>query len=218
VIQVQRWRREIRRWLPAAVFCAVNLAALVGYRLMLAGEAERAERSLEGRRRELAELVARREHAETAAARARTNQEQLVAFYGERLGTEAARLTRTLGEVQELAERAGLRPTAFSYPDEPIDEFGLVQRAIVFGVSGTYDQLRRFVNFLELSESFLTLQEVGLSGRGDRAEVLKISLRLAMLFVREGVDPERLAVERAAAEVKAAPAPPMEPLEVSPGP
>lgn len=196
----RRWRRGTRLWLPATLFCALNLAALVGYRLLLAGEGERAERALEERREELAQLVSRRRAAEELAARARSNREQLTAFYSERLGTEGERLTKTLSEVQELAQRAGLRPTAFQYPHEAIAEFGLVQRAIVFGVSGTYEQLRRFVNFLELSERFLTLQEVGLAGRGGQAAELKISLRLATLFVRQGVDPQRLAVERAAAD------------------
>ncbi len=199
-MHARRWRRETRLWLPAALFCALNLAALAGYRLLLAGEGQRAERALEARRQELAQLVSQRRETEELTARAHTNRDQLTAFYGERLGTEGERLTKTLAEVQELAQRAGLRPTAFQYPHEPIAEFGLVQRAIVFGVSGTYEQLRRFVNFLELSESFLTLQEVGLAGRGGQSEQLKISLRLATLFVRQGVDPQRLAVERAAAD------------------
>lgn len=195
----ERWRRERRLWLPAALFCLFNLAALVGYRVLLAGEAQRAERALEGRRQEQARLVADRQGAEERATRSLTNRGTLVAFYAERLGTEGQRLTKTLSEVQDLAQRAGLRPTDFQYPSEPIGEYGLVQRAIVFGVTGTYEELRRFINFLELSESFLTLQEVGLSGRGD-GETLKISLRLAMLFVQEGVDPQELAVERSAAE------------------
>jgi Tfp pilus assembly protein PilO len=199
VIHARPWRRERRLWLPAAIFCAVNLAALVGYRALLAGEGERAERALEGRRQGLATLVAERGRSEAMAALAVANREALTDFYAERLGTEAERLTKTLAEVQELAQRAGLRPSSFQYPNEPIAEFGLVQRAIVFSIAGQYDALRRFVNFLELSESFLTLQEMGLSGRESGTE-LRISLRLAMLFVREGVDPARLAAERAAAE------------------
>ncbi len=194
--EARRWRSGMRLWLPAAAFVALNVAALVGYRVVLAGEGERAERALEARRQELADTLAERQRLEGQAALAAATREHLVGFYGERLGTEGERLTRVLLEVQQLAERAGLRPTSFSYPEEPLEEYGLVERAIVFGVTGTYEQLRRFVNFLELSESFLTLEEVGLAGRGKADGELRISLRLATLFVRDGVDPQRLALER----------------------
>lgn len=195
-MEALRWRRELKVWLPALVFCLLNLAALVGYRVVLAGAGERAERALESRRQELAGLAAERQRVGELATRVEKNAEELAALYGERLGTEGERLTAVLTEVQGLAERAGLRPTSFQYPDDPIDEYGLIERAIQFGVSGTYEQLRRFVNFLELSERFLTLGEVGLSGSASRAEDLKISLRVSTLFVREGLDPVRLATER----------------------
>jgi hypothetical protein len=70
--------------------------------------------------------------------------------------------------------------------------YGLVRRSIVFTVNGTYEELRRFVNFLELSDNFVTLEDVGLSERGSGGD-LRIALRLSILVLAEGVDPSRLA-------------------------
>src|SRR5262249_7156107 len=43
------------------------------------------------------------------------------------------------------------------------------KRSFVFEVDGTYLDLRKFINLLELSDSFLTLEAVSLSERGRRS-------------------------------------------------
>ena len=65
-----------------------------------------------------------------------------------------------------------------------------------FGVRGSYVALRRLINLLELSDSFLMLEEINLSGRG--SEELQITLRLSTLFST------RPAAARPAAEAKGA--------------
>ena len=53
-------------------------------------------------------------------------------------------------------------------------------------MDGTYLELRKFINLLELSDSFLTLEEVTLAGetRGEGPE-LNIRLSLSTLFASE---------------------------------
>ena len=58
----------------------------------------------------------------------------------------------------------------------------LIKRTITFGVDGDYRQLRKFINFLELSHSFLILEEIGLRGDEQPTPTLRISLRLSTLF------------------------------------
>ena len=59
-------------------------------------------------------------------------------------------------------------------------EQGLIQREIQFSVEGTYRQLRTFINFLELTDQFLTLRGVALSEGG--ADRLSIRLQLSTVF------------------------------------
>jgi hypothetical protein len=73
-----------------------------------------------------------------------------------------------------------------SYPTEPLEAYGLRRRAFVFSVQGTYPDLRKFINLLELSDTFLTLEQVTLSESSGGA--LGIQLRVSTLFATgEGV-------------------------------
>ena len=62
-------------------------------------------------------------------------------------------------------------------------------RSVSFSVDGDYAGLRRFINFLELSDLFLTLEEVSLSGRTGESNVLRISLRVSTLFLAGSPEP-----------------------------
>lgn len=179
------WQSRLRLWLPALIFFLVAAGALGLYRLRYAGEAEVSERSVERARQALEELQQDRDRLAEDIERIGANREMLETFYSDRLATESERLTRIIAEVKTLAQRSGLEPLAIEYPDEPIEGFGLRRRAFVFGVEGTYTELRQLLNLLELSQSFLTLEEVGLVEGGGGGGVLRISLRLSTLFATE---------------------------------
>lgn len=182
------FRERAAVWVPALAFVVLNLAGLAAYRVVYAGRALGLGAQLERAEARLAALEAQRGELDDLVAQARENRRGVAELYQARLATEEERLTKIIAEFKELAQRAGLRPAAISYPQESLEDYGLVKKAIIFGVDGTYQQLRQFINFLELSESFITLEEVSLSeaGRGGR---LRIDLRLSMLFAAEGYDP-----------------------------
>lgn len=207
------WRGRLRAWLPALIFFVVAASALGVYRLRFAGEAEVSEQSVERARRALAELTEDRERLATDIERIRANREMLETFYGDRLATESERLTRLIAEVKELARRSGLVPLVIQYPDQPIEDFGLRRRAFVFGVEGTYADLRELLNLLEISESFLTLEEVSLVEGSGGSGRLRISLRLSTLFAAEDAPLED--ARRARAE-NGAPGPAPAPGETAP--
>jgi len=193
------WRRELKVWLPPVILLTLAFAAWAVYRIRLADEMASGERGVTRLEARLGELVAEREQLEAVAQEAKRNEERLVEFYGRRLGTQGERLTSILSEVRALAREAGLDPQSFQYPDEPVEDLGLVERSIVFAVDGSWQELRRFIRLLEQSESFLVLQEISLSGKG-QGENLRIALTLSTLFVQEGLDPSRLVADRGVAE------------------
>lgn len=182
------WRRRLRLWLPALLFFLLNVVALVVYQSRFAGRAEVTQEELQEAKRELSSLEHRRQRAETRLDQVSTTRSAVRDFYDRRLAPESERLTRIIAEVKELASRAGLTPRSISYPSESIEDFGLRKRSFVFSVEGRYADLRKFINLLELSDSFLTLEQVSLSGAsgGNR---LNIRLRLSTLFAENEEPP-----------------------------
>ena len=175
------WRERLWWWLPPLVLLVANLVALGWFQLVYSDAARNVDQAVERRGEELEALQDVVDRQREIVARVRANSEQVEAFYGSRLATSQERLTAILREVRRLATSAGLKPSSLSYPEDELAEFGLEERGVSFGVEGSYVELRRLINLLELSESFLTLEEVTLSGRGDAAN-LRINLRLSTLF------------------------------------
>jgi hypothetical protein len=176
------WRRGLVRWLPALVLLVLTAGLFVVYQERFAGRAEVSAQALNGGHQELTRLRAEHRRIEGELALVSANRQHLEEFYA-RLATERARLTKVIAEVKELARRSGLDPQSISYPEQALADSGLRKRSFVFGVEGTYPNLRKLVNLLELSDSFLTLERVDLTGGGDRGAQLRIDLRLSTLFV-----------------------------------
>jgi Tfp pilus assembly protein PilO len=174
------WRRRLLLWLPALVFFLANLVTLAVYPVRFAGRVEVTADEVEQAQAALDELVEQRRDLEAqqqAIVRTRLAVDEL---YTERLAAESERLTRIIAEVKDLASRSGLTPPSVSYPTEPLEEYGLRRRGFAFAVEGSYADLRKFVNLLELSDTFLTLEEVALSDSGGGG--LRIQLRVSTLF------------------------------------
>lgn len=178
------WRRRPWLWVPPLLFFLANLALFSTYRFVYAGKVE----SLRGR---LADQMAQLERLETGAEErqalvdsAKGTREALDQLYSERLGSERVRFTKVTAEIRDLAKRSGLEPTSMSYPSEEIEDYGLVKRFFTFSVSGTYVELRQFINLLELTPTFVTLEQVSVAG--EEGNQLGIRLTLSTLFSEDG--------------------------------
>ena len=198
-------------WLPAALFVLVGVALLLGFELAFAGRLGLQAGALESRRRELEEVSARRREAEALVQRARSTRAAIDELYDERLGSEAARLTAVMLEVKHLAQQAGLSGIeAINYGDEVVTGMPLVKKSITFSAGGSYEQLRAFINLLELSPSFMSLDEIRVA-EGDPGGRLRLQVRLSTMFLDEdaplpGAVPPRAAPPAAAPTVATPPA------------
>ena len=174
-------RRALVWALPLALVAA-NLAWVVllggGARLRSA----ELERRLERARHEREEVVGRLAERERQWVTATTNRERLSTLYRDRFATEESRFTDTVRELKELARRAGLEPAAIGYPREALAEFGLVRKSFVFGVAGSYADLRTFLHLLELTPTFLTIDQIAVD---DGARRLAVRLRMSTYFARD---------------------------------
>lgn len=181
VLQARR-----RLWIPALVFFLVALALFSYYRLSgKADEVSFLEARLETRQAEHQDLAATVEALEARLNAVRANRDRVQELYSDFLASRRQRLTRVIAEVRTLARQAGMDPSAVSYPEEELEEYDLVETSFVFNVEGTYANLRGLINSLELTDSFLTLESVSLSERGDGGSRLIIRLRISALFADE---------------------------------
>ena len=170
-------------WLPAAIFVLVGSGLLAVYELAFAGRLSVQAGALESRRRELDELSARRRETEALVQQARSTRIAIDELYDKRLGSEAERLTAVMLEVKHLAQQAGLAGLeAINYGDQQVPELPLLRKSITFNAVGSYGQLRAFINLLELSPSFLSLDEIRVAG-GEPGTRLRLQVRLSTMFL-----------------------------------
>ncbi len=181
------WQRKPSWWVPSVIFLLLNLCGLGFYYSSLAGRVERLEGVQQVATQELAALQAERQQVEAFLARAQGGQQGITELYARRFASEAERFTRVQLEIKRLARQAGLNPRAFAYPRTALEDYGLIKRNIEFGVDGTYDQLRTFINYLEFADQFLALERVTMnqSGQDPKNPVLGIRLAVSTLFVAE---------------------------------
>jgi Tfp pilus assembly protein PilO len=179
------WRQRLWIWLPALLFFLANAIAFSVYRLGYAGDVASLEEELEGQERQIGQLREQRKQLETLVARVRTNDLQVRQLYSEYLATRRQAVTQVTTEFRRLARQAGLLPGSVSFDEEEIESYGLVRRSFSYTVEGTYAELRKFINLLELSPSFLTVEEISVVGGADEGPELKIDLTLSTLFARD---------------------------------
>jgi Tfp pilus assembly protein PilO len=179
------WRQRLWIWVPALLFFLANVVAFAVYTVGYGGRLDALDDTLAGQERALKELATQQRDAQAMLNRVRTNDQQVEQLYAERLSTRSRRLTGVTTEVKSLAQKAGLVPRTFSYPEQHIEEFGLIRRSYIFNVQGTYAELRKFINLIEASRSFLSINELRVSGN-DQGPELDISIQISTLFTEGG--------------------------------
>ena len=180
------WRQRVWIWVPALVFFLAN-AAFAVYELGYAGRIDSLNDTLSTQQARLRDLGNKRKQMETMIASVQSNEAQVRQLYTDRLSTRRLRVTDVDDEVKKLAREAGLVPKGISYPEDEIQEYNLIRRSYNFSVQGTYAELRKFVNLLEASRSFLSVDEASVANSSDGPE-LRIDLSLSTLFARDDQD------------------------------
>ncbi len=176
------WRRHLWLWLGPLLLVIFNAGLLSFYRSVYSGRVAQLERQYEVDLERVAVLSEQRRQAEELLRTAQTSRDGIERLYGEHFATERERLTQVIREVKQLATEAGFQVAAISYPEEEFEDHGVARMSFVFNVQGSYSNLRRFINSLELTDSFITLESIRVS---EAEGSLAISLHLSTLFADE---------------------------------
>jgi type IV pilus assembly protein PilO len=177
------WRSRLKFWLPALILVGLNLGVLSTYRFLLAGQTQLQAGRIERRQARIEELEAERLVLDETVTEARRNRELVDRLYREWMTPESERLTAVIAEVKNLADMAGVLYSSFSYPDQVLEEQGLIKRSLVFSVEGSYLDLRSFINLIEVSDLFLILESVQLTGGARDGPTVRVSMTVSTLFV-----------------------------------
>jgi Tfp pilus assembly protein PilO len=174
----RRWRDRLK--VPLVVLVVLNLGVYVAYTMPRSLR----ERNAAQRAATLREEVARdREVAAALRARAdamRTNREDVDRFYA-RLGPKGT-LAQVRAEITKLARDLGLHVGALSYtPDAVKGGEGVAQLQMRLRVSGTYRELAAFLDQMERSPHFVTVDQIGLSKR-DTGEEGGLEIALSTFY------------------------------------
>ena len=100
-------------------------------------------------------------------------KDQIGEFYKSRFAARDSELTTELGK---LAAENGIRIQTAKYKEEEPETSGIVPVEIAGSFSGDYLQLVRFINTLERSKMFFTVDSVELAGEGTGTVRLQIGL------------------------------------------
>ncbi|HEX9458622.1 MAG TPA: GspMb/PilO family protein [Thermoanaerobaculia bacterium] len=125
-------------------------------------------------------------------------QSDLQVLYNERWSTALQRLTALIDEVRRLAAASHLEPPSYQFTAGETKNTSIVSNTkgsigtttveIAFTVQGTYEQVRRLINMLELSDQFVIIDGIGLTSSstapGDKTLTLNIKLKTLFRDVR----------------------------------
>jgi Tfp pilus assembly protein PilO len=100
-------------------------------------------------------------------------KEQIGGFYKDRFAAKDSDLATELGK---LASENGIRIQQAHYKQEEAESSGVVPVAIEGSFSGDYLQLVRFINTLERSKMFITVDSVDLAGESSGRVKLEITM------------------------------------------
>jgi len=167
------WRRLVPPVLVLLVVNAVGFAVYTLPRALQVGNtkarAAAVRRDLE---RERAATAALRRQAETIRANAADTQR----FYKEIAVGSQDELIPLLEEVDKMATAPGFKPSTRAYQYREIRDADLTRVGIGVSVEGSYAQLVGFLDRVERSPRFLTIDRISLTGSATGSPNLRVEL------------------------------------------
>src|SRR4051795_9496617 len=173
------WREKQLLLVVLGVLLIANLIYFFTYRVQFEARLQDYEARAEQSQARLDVAKSPRITAERQLAAYRKVQQDIKDVYDNRWSTEAARLAPLIEEVKRLAVVSQLVPQTYSFAHvNGAPEASTV--GITFAVQGTYQQVRRLINLLELSQQFVIVDQISLSNSSEG--VLTMSLHVKTLF------------------------------------
>jgi Tfp pilus assembly protein PilO len=171
------------------ILLALNLIAAWFVYSPVGGSADEMETRLSDLRRQVAQKQAVLQRSKQLAAKVDKGRTQGDEFLGRYFLSRPTTYSTLVGELNQLAKTAGVRPKEQAYNEEEVegsDELGMV--SIAAGYEGTYADLLHFLRELDKANRLVIIESLAASPQ-QGSGVLNISLRLNT-FIREAPLPQ----------------------------
>jgi len=187
------WREKQLLLVVLGILLIANLLYFFTYRVQFEARLQEYATRAEQSEARLEQAKAARMAAERQLAAYKKVQRDIQDVYDNRWSTEAARLAPLIAEVKRLAVVSQLVPQTYSFSHiAGAPEASTV--GITFAVQGTYPQVRRLINLLELSQQFVIVDQISLSSGSEG--VLTLNLHVKTLFRNTTAPPTPRAANR----------------------
>lgn len=110
---------------------------------------------------------------------------QIAGFKDEVLGRRNEKIKKIMETIDDLVYRFRLNKTRVNYSPVKIDSEMLEKMKIQFAVRGDYDSLRYFINSIEKSDLFLTLETLSLKHDVSSTEAIQLNIVITTYFKKE---------------------------------
>lgn len=186
------WREKRILLLLLAALLLGNIVFFLTYRVQYQTRLDEMDARLEQAEGQLTQTRQSRADAEAKLLGYKKVERDVQQVFDEHWSTRLRRLTLFIVEVKRLANASNAVPRTYSFSktDEAKSTvrsargsdvaIGANEVQITFSVDASYDQIRRMINLLELSQQFVIIEGVSLSSGGE--DKLNLSLRLKTLF------------------------------------
>jgi hypothetical protein len=182
------WRDHKIPLIVIGVLLLGNIFFFFTYRVQYQSRLQDLETRSQDAQRRLQEAQRGRRAAEQQMASYDKVRADLQNLYDEQWSTQSRRFTLLFEEVKRLATASHFDPRSFNFSRTESAQsvnketgIGSTAVSVSFTVQGTYDQVRRLINLLELSRQFIIIDGLGLAGGSD-AKSLTMNIRLKTLF------------------------------------
>jgi Tfp pilus assembly protein PilO len=179
------WREKRVLLIVLGVVLLANLLFFLTYRVRYQQRLEDLASRQTQVQAQLDQAIARRSSIQAQLAAYARVRKDIQAVYDQRWSTQKERLAAIIVETERLAAASQLHPRGYSFSQDVQKDASLGATAvhIAFSVQGTYQQVRRLINLIELSDQFMIIDQLSLaSAAEENSGVINLTIRVKTLF------------------------------------
>ena len=187
------WREKRILLIVLSAILLGNVVFFLTYRVQYQSRLDEMDARLEQAQGQLDQTRRSRAQAESQLQVYRRVERDVARVFDDHWSTRPRRLTLLIAEVKRLAEASNAIPTSYSFVENDDVKLadtrstrgakaalGANEVSINFSVSASYDQIRRMINLLELSQQFVIIEGLSLTAADEGR--LNLTIKLKTLF------------------------------------